>query len=276
MAVNDKVSSVEMQEVVDGATDSGRLIDNNSALSGTADSSVSSVSALLPATASTTEATQFPRGEVEHKNVLSTGTKDVNDFHASPIVPDGTTNGKNWRFQVRLENGQFTPALRDALWRDLNTCLYSSPSSSFIPSFDGSGLRYGVVWFAPENEGSYNWVVEKLSAINEKAGDFRFVIEPFAVHLNKVCVNLPWDMKEGLRDVNVLKRLKFQNPAFPADRWKVVQSKMTPVGNKLLICCIDDASMSLLEKQNFRLNYGFHKVQVDVLNRKKPSNPSKK
>lgn len=210
-----------------------------------------------------------PHDKGDHGSVdksSNSGNLDAKETHVSD----------KWRFQVRLENGNFNVALKDALVRDLHGCLYSSTSSSFIPSFGGSGLRFGIVWFSPDNEESYNWIVEKLTAINEKAGDYKFIIEPYSVHQNKICVNIPWDAKEGLCIDNVLKRFKFQNPRIPVDCWRPIKLQPTNSGNQLLMCYIDDASLKLLRNQKFRLNYGFHKVQVDILPQKKTVKKSKK
>lgn len=48
-----------------------------------------------------------------------------------------TTSSEDYRIEVRLKNGNFTSALKNALLRDLNSCLYSSPSRSFVPSSVG-------------------------------------------------------------------------------------------------------------------------------------------
>lgn len=275
--VRKRISGSKMQCAE--TTVSSEVVNAESQLSKTGDSSEagSCSLALSSSTAAGLEdGVVLPRGNVVQANALgmeTTNAEPTSQSSPSSDVPHGTPRDK-WRFQVRLENGQFTTALKDALLRDLNMCLYSSAGSSFIPSFMGCGLRFGVVWFSPDDERSYNWLIEKLSAINEKAGEFRFTIEPFAAHKNKVCISLPWDSKEGLRDANVLKRLKFQNPKISTDRWKVFKSKISN-NNKLLFCSIDDTSLNLLQQQNFRLNYGFSKVQVDVLLQKNSGKPSK-
>lgn len=274
MAANN-VPEIKMQEAEEN---SGKTVNAESKVSTGEDSceAVTGLSVLPCATAiNPGNNGELPRGD----DVLTNGNMEVSQEGCVPQisadVSNGTSSRDKWRLQLRLVNGQFTPALKDALLRDLNLFLYSSPSSSFTPSFKGSGLRFGVVWFSPDNEHSYNWLVEKLTTINEKAGEFRFVIEPFAAYQNKICVNIPWDSKENLRDINVLKRLKFQNPSISADRWKIWKTKTTE-SNKLLFCTIDDASLNLLRKQNFRLNYGFNKVQADVLEQNKAAKSTKK
>lgn len=276
MASNN-ISGIKMQCAETTLT--GDFVNEESQFPKTGDSSESGSGSLVlssSAAVGSGDSVELPRGNVVQANALKMVTTDAEATAQSSSSSNASHEalGDKWRFQVRLENGQFTTALKDALLRDLNLCLYSSPGSSFIPSFRGCGLRFGVVWFSPDDERSYNWLIEKLSAINEKAGEYRFTIEPFAAHQNKVCISIPWDAKEGLRDANVLKRLKFQNPTISADRWKVFKTKITD-NNKLLFCSIDDTSLNLLQKQNFRLNYGFSKVHADVLPQKNSGKPSK-
>lgn len=178
------------------------------------------------------------------------------------------------RFQVRLEKGCFTSALRDALMRDLNTCLFSSPPNSFIPSFSGTGLRFGVVWFAPDNNQSCDWLKEKLVAISEKAGDFKFKIEPFSLHQNRISISIPWDVKENLKDGDILRRLKFQNPRIPIDRWRIVKSQQSAGTNRFIFCCIDDDSLRILEKDQFKMSYAFEKIVVKLSQQNSSAKPS--
>lgn len=271
MAANNVFADTKMQQKPVEEFKPGEIVDPDSQVASVNDSR--ETGAFPPVLPSSTSAdigkNDIPRGEDMHGNASKEGEIEGTD----PQIVSFPAN--KWRFQVRLVNGQFNPGLKDALFRDLNNCLYSDPCSSFIPSFGGSGLRFGVVWFSPDDEHSYNWLIDKLTAINEKAGEFRFTIEGYSAHQNKVCIRIPWDPKEGLRDANVLKRIKFQNPKFPTDNWKVSNSKITNLGDKLLFCSIDDASLKLLQKQKFRLNYGFQKIQVDVLQQKKTDRSKK-
>ncbi|XP_062556527.1 uncharacterized protein LOC134221347 [Armigeres subalbatus] len=193
---------------------------------------------------------------------------------------DGSSDNKraltseNYRVQVKLVNGAFDNVLKNALIRDLNICLFSSPANSFIPSFQGCGLRFGAVWFAPDNQQSCDWLKDKLISINEKAGEFKFRIEPFSLHQTKICISIPWDDRELLKDGDVLRRLKYQNPRIPIERWRVVKTKFTSMGDRLTFCCIDDDSLRLLENDHYRMNYAFDKVFARVLHQKKSDKPS--
>lgn len=76
-----------------------------------------------------------------------------------------------YRFQISLKHGLFTNELKNELLFDLNNFLYQLPadsSTSFIPSFNGHGLRFGKIWFSPENEESSDWLKQRLNEINEK------------------------------------------------------------------------------------------------------------
>lgn len=93
---------------------------------------------------------------------------------------------------------------------DLNNFLYKLPSTSFIPSFNGHGIRFGKIWFSIENEDSSDWLEQKLNEIVEKAIDnCKFRIEPFGLYQNKICLNVPLISKEHLGDVG----LHFQYPS---------------------------------------------------------------
>ena len=163
-----------------------------------------------------------------------------------------------------MVNGFFTQALKDALLRDLNVALFSIPPNSFVPTFKGHGLRFGSVWFLPDNEPSSFWLKEKLSQINEKAGDFSFIIEKFTLYQKKVCLHIPWDSVEKLGDLGILKRLALQNPFIQLHKWKLQRASLTTAGKRFLICCIDSDTLKLLEAQKFILNYGFQKVSAKV------------
>lgn len=273
MSETAEIRLAKMAAIESNKTTAGEIVDPEPQAVSTVDSCELGAhsSALSFATTAGSSGDKEPRCKDGINHPLVADTRGSEAF-----VADISDGDDKWRFQLRLENGHFTDALKDALFRDLNTCLYSSPSSTFIPSFRGSGLRFGIVWFSPDNEESYNWVVDKLTAINDKAGKNRFIIEPYSAHQNKICVNLPWDAQEGLRGENVLIRLKFQNPRIPVDHWRVIKIQPTHSGNQLLMCCIDDASLKLLENQKFRLNYGFQKVQVDVLPQKRTTKKNTK
>lgn len=276
MAANNNLAEAKMQEDQSGTINTGEKVESVSQV--VSNDGSCGVAQLPPVLSSSASASDRIIGTPRGENMCVASTVGANEklvSSQSSTVAEGSPTREDWRFQVTLDNGQFTPALKDDLFRDLNKCLYSDPSSSFIPSFGGSGLRFGVVWFSPDNEESYNWLIDRLTAINEKAGEFRFTIEPYSVHQNRICIRIPWDSKEGLRDVNVLKRIRFQNPSLPADRWKVSKSQTTKLGDRLLFCSIDDTSLELLQKQKFRLNYGFQKVQADVMQQKKSVNSKK-
>lgn len=261
-----------------GKTSAGEIVDPDSqvvSVTETCDKGANST-ALLSAMVADSCGVEKPSGK--DRFGLASGDETSSKMpgsEADAIVANATNDSDKWRFQIRLENGYFTETLKNELMRDLNVFLYSSSGSSFIPCFKGSGLRFGIVWFTPDNEDSFNWIVDKLKAINEKAGECKFIIEPYSVRQNKICLNLPWDTKEGLTEGNVLERLKFQNPCIPINHWRVINSQSTNSGNKLVMCTIDDTSLKLLEKQKFRLNYGFHTVQADVLPQKKSAKNQK-
>lgn len=180
---------------------------------------------------------------------------------SSTVKSGDTSSFHSHRFQISLNNGFFTTALRDELLFDLNNILYQLPANSFIPSFNSYGLRFGKIWFSPENEESSTWLKQKLNEINEKAVDgCKFSIEPFGLHQNKVCLNIPLILNESLSESDVLKRLHFQNPRLGICYWKMLRTKLTSADNRMIICSLDDSSYILLKKLNFRVNYGFEKV----------------
>ena len=175
------------------------------------------------------------------------------------------SNSDNYRIQVHLGNGNFTNALKDALLRDLNTCLFSLPANLFVPSLSGSGLRFGAVWFAPDNAESCSWLKQKLSSINEKAGDFTFKIEPFSLYQTRIAISIPWDPRENLKYVDILRRFRYQYPLIRFEYWRIVKTKTIADGFQLIVCCIDDYSLKILKSNNFRMNYAFDKVFAKIL-----------
>lgn len=210
---------------------------------------------------------KLPRGKKKKnsKPMSSTGSSSI-------LAPPGDE-----RFQVRLLNGVFTEDLKNDLMRLLNSLLYSTPPTSFIPSFVDSGLRYGVVWFSSDNTDSRNWLREKLGIINETAAaGFKFVIEPYTLHQNRVSFSLPWIAEEKLDEMGVLRRISIHNPALRAVHWKILRSESVTGGKRLFFCSVDDGSLSLLEKQSFRFNYSFQKIYVRVDRSNKKNQKSKK
>lgn len=105
--------------------------------------------------------------------------------HSSMVFSKHTTshikNGQHEHFDSTIEHmfcwlvipksGFFTNELIDELLFDLNNSLYQLLSDSFIPSFNGHGLRFGKIWSSPENEESADWLKQKLNEINEKVVD---------------------------------------------------------------------------------------------------------
>lgn len=173
------------------------------------------------------------------------------------------------RFQIKLQNGFFTNALKDELLSDLNVFLYQTPPGSLIPTFCGCGIRYGRMWFSPENQESHDWLKQKLMVINETAIDgCKFVFEPFNLHTNNVCLRVPWNANEKLNQTDVLNRIVFQNPSILANFWKINNVKSMENGYRLFFCSIGDDSVELLRKQNFMINYGFHKISARLLSKK--------
>lgn len=193
----------------------------------------------------------------------------------STTHPSGDTSSfHTLRFKISLLNGFFTNVLKDELLFDLNNFLYQLPSTSFIPSFNGHGLRFGKIWFSPENEESSDWLKQKLNEINEKAVDgCKFRIEQFGLHQNKVCLNVPLIPNEHLSDADVLKSLHFQNPSLGFANWKILRTKSISTNNRLVICSIDDCSYNLLKKLNYKINYGFQKVLCKPYMQTKPAKP---
>lgn len=126
--------------------------------------------------------------------------RDVATPRATPV--------SEFRFQVRLENGSFTEALKSELLGGLEALLYQIPKGSFIPEFKGCGLRYGKVWFSPGNQLSSDWLKQKLLEINERA-QVKFVIEHFGLHQSNECLNVPPGCRsnERLSDNDILKRI---------------------------------------------------------------------
>lgn len=204
------------------------------------------------------------------KNQQKTSTASSVD--PSPLKK-ASTSLQSFRFQVKLDNGFFTVALKNDLIRNLYEYLYNLPADSFIPSFDGFGLRYGKIWFSPENEKSCIWLKQSLLDINEKAAnDFKFCIQPYCLKQYKICLNIPMNPNESLTTSDVLHRLDFQNPAFLINLWKVISVKANTAKSRLIFCSADHDSFELLKKQKFRIYYGFQKVLVREL----PQNVSAK
>lgn len=189
------------------------------------------------------------------------------------ISGEANSSKPSLRLQIRLEKGYFTNALKDELMKGLNTLLYQTPPNSFIPTFLGSGLRYGKIWFSPENQESYDWLKQSLLLINEKAVvDFKFAIEQYDLHRNSICLRIPWNASEDLKRNDVLNRLVFQNPNILANFWGINKVIPSEKGHHLFFFNIGDDSLVLLKKQNFLVNYGFQKVFVRVLSNKTESN----
>lgn len=174
------------------------------------------------------------------------------------------------RLQIRLEKGIFTNALKDELLRDLNILLYQTAANSFIPTFFGFGLRYGKIWFSPENQESHDWLKQSLLAINEKVPiDFRFIIEPFNLHMNSICLSVPWNTNENLNQNDILNRIVFQNPNLLANFWRINKVIPTEKGHRLFFFSISNDSLDILKTQKFSVNYGFQKVLARVLSENK-------
>lgn len=221
-----------------------------------------------------------PAGDVESssssrgKNYAKNQRKKLKRKAASSaivLLPEerATNSRSSLRFQIKLENGFFTDALKDELLCDLNIFLYQTSPGSLIPSFFGCGIRYGRMWFSPENQESHDWLKQKLMMINEKAVDgFKFVFEPFSLHTNNICLRVPWNAKENLNQTDVLNRLVFQNPSILANFWKINNIKPLQNGHRLFFCSIGDDSVDRLKKQNFMVNYGFHKISACLLTKK--------
>lgn len=179
-----------------------------------------------------------------------------------------------YRFQISMQNGYFTNVLKDELLNDLNNSLYQLPSGSFIPSFNSYGLRFGKLWFSPENEESSIWLKKRLAEINEKAVDgCKFFIETYGLHQNKVCLNIPLISNECLNEADILKRLHFQNPSLGIEQWKILRTKLMTASHRLVICAITDCSFNLLKSMNSRLNYGFQKILCKPYMERKSSKP---
>lgn len=187
----------------------------------------------------------------------------------APLQGDQAPSLNAYRFQVRLESGFFTEALKDELLGGLETLLYQLPPNSFIPGFNGCGLRYGKVWFSPENQASRDWLQQKLLEINERAL-IKLVIEEWSLHQNKVCLNVPvgGGSSARLSDHDILKRLQFLNPWAQIDRWRAVSGMKSNKGGRLLFVTVDNDSVSLLKKQKWKLNYRFQKVSARLLEQK--------
>lgn len=183
---------------------------------------------------------------------------------------DRATSLNAFRFQVRLENGLFTEALKDELLGGLEIFLYQLPPDSFIPGFNGCGLRYGKLWFSPENQASCDWLKQKLAEINERAR-LKLIVEEWNLHQNKVCLNIPaaGGSNGRLSDFDVLKRLHFQNQWAKIDRWHVFKGQTTTDGSRLIFVSVDDEAVSLLANQKWKLNYKFQKVIARLLEQKK-------
>lgn len=197
-------------------------------------------------------------------------TTEITASVESCPVDDTVKAIKSFRFQVMLENGFFTSDLKDDLIRNLNDFLYNLPTDSFLPTFDGYGLRYGKIWFSPENERSCSWLKQTLMDINEKAAsDFKFCIQPYCLRQNRLCLNIPWNEKENLSEIDALKRLHYQNPSIRINLWKIVSVKSQSTGNRLIFCSAEHDSVEKLRKCKFRLYYGFQKVTVRVPAQKK-------
>lgn len=197
--------------------------------------------------------------ETKGKNYEKNLRKKQNRGKFGDFASSGPSHS-DLRFQVRMQNGSFTASLKDALLRDLHSSLFNLPSNSFVPTFKGHGLRFGVVWFAPDNEQSSAWLKETLGLINKSAGQHSFVIEPFNLIQVKVSLRIPWDSKECLSETNVLERLVKQNPIIEAHRWRVLKAADNTGGYRTILFGIDCGSLNLLEAQKFRLNYGFRKI----------------
>lgn len=168
----------------------------------------------------------------------SNKSQEMKSAKASPVDPLSLnkTPFEPLRFQVKLENGYFTKALKNDLVRNLYDYLYNLPPNSFIPSFDGYGLRYGKIWFSPENERSCIWLKQTLMEINEKAAsEFKFCIQSFCLKQNKICLNIPWNDKENLTGSDVLHRLHFQNPNYLINLWKIITVKTGSAESRLII-----------------------------------------
>lgn len=207
------------------------------------------------------------------KNYAKNQRKKLNRKAASSgkmLLSDENANLRSsLRFQIKLKNGFFTDVLKDELLSDLNVFLYQTSPDSLIPTFFGCGIRYGKMWFSPENQGSHDWLRKKLVEINETATDgFKFVFEPFSLHTNNICLRVPWNAKEKLNQADVLNRIVFQNPSILANFWKINNVKQKENGYRLFFCSIGDDSVDLLKKQKFMVNYGFHKISAHLLSKK--------
>lgn len=221
-----------------------------------------------------------PNFAVKGKNYAKNQRKKQNRkaaFTGKPSFSGEASNStSSLRLQIRLEKGYFTNALKDELMKGLNSLLYQTPTDSFIPTFLGSGLRYGKIWFSPENQDSHDWLKQSLLQINEKAVvDFKFIIEQYNLHQNSICLRIPWNAIEDLNQNDVLNRIVFQNPNILANFWRINIVIPTEKGHHLFFFSICDDSLTLLKQQNLLVNYGFQKVSVNVSSHKSDSRTQK-
>lgn len=175
----------------------------------------------------------------------------------------------DWRFQLRLVNGfPFTDAMKNELIRHLNKILYSLPLGTATPSFNGYGLRFGLIWFAPANQESSTWLRQILESVSAgcKVSD-RFVIEPFCLHQNSISLLVPWDEEEKLTLDDVSRRLLALNPGLNTGHWKFVGMKSFK-GQRLFYWSVTDDCVEALRACNRSVNYGFKKLFVRIRGQK--------
>lgn len=212
------------------------------------------------------------RGKNYAKNQRKKLNRKVASTGKTSLSGEASDSKASLRLQIKLEKGFFTDVLKNELLKDLNVLLYQTPPNSFIPTFFGSGLRYGKIWFSPENQESHEWLRQRLLMINEKASvDFKFIFEQYNLHQNSICLRIPWNAIEGLNQNDVLNRLVFQNPNVLANFWRVNKVLQAVNDHRLFFFSICDDSLNLLKKQNYLMNYGFQKVSVRILSNKTDS-----
>lgn len=185
---------------------------------------------------------------------------------ANPALAKKTIPAKDFRFQLRLVNGVFTKELMNLLVRDLHQFMYSrAEGNSFMPSFRGHGLRYGLLWFSPENENSYTWLIHVLGLINDKAtSSHKFIVEEYNLYQTRICFTVHWDVEEKINEAVILTRLDLSNPVLQVGRWKHLSTRAPSVDSRQLFCSIDKECLKLLEQNKFRGNYGIRKVMIKM------------
>lgn len=146
------------------------------------------------------------------------------------------------------------------------------PPNAEQAKFVGFGFSGGDLWIEAVDSFSLEWLQCSLNQLSSATLDFHFTVKCFVPPpaLQRFVGVFPRCIKEHLRPDDVLKNIARLNTGLDTRYWRVFSlNRNRSDGRRFLVIGVDENSLRVLEKCNYKIFYRFTQITLKLSENKK-------